>query len=200
MYFRQEYDRNSVLSFSVLHFKNHIIYICPITDDVTLYLSKYLICWEKTCHECITHKFPCFPKILASGRAGISGVLFIQLKQSQGPNLSEFKGEEMDVVPRLAALAEWFDVASWSVGISHAMVSLTLKSNGFRNKYLRTKKMYLTQLKIWEAHFYFPNSIVLCSIKYTCHWPWINLNIDGILHHQYLCLCQSFWTETPLRQ
>ena len=38
------------------------------------------------------------------GRVGTSGVLLIQLKQSQVPNFSEFKGEEMGVVPRLAEL------------------------------------------------------------------------------------------------
>lgn len=38
------------------------------------------------------------------GRAGTSGVLLIQLKQSQVPNSSKFRGEEMGVLPRLAEL------------------------------------------------------------------------------------------------
>lgn len=38
------------------------------------------------------------------GRAGTSGVLLMQLKQSQVPNSSKFGGEEMGVVPGLAEL------------------------------------------------------------------------------------------------
>lgn len=79
-----------------------ILSFCAIfTNDVTLYLSKYLICREKTCHECITHKFPYFPKIWQVAEMELVGSCWNSRKQSQAPNLSESKGEEMGVTQRL---------------------------------------------------------------------------------------------------